>query len=204
MWGGREKSGWGVSWTTSELSASTPISGLLQPRTRGNGAERQNMGRNISEKNKAGLRHAVVCPDVTGRTKERIAQSKRARAGSLALVDSPQVARTCALRAFWFADVMTSFSGVTFALFRFALLCFGFGLYAFVEAAALRSIVLGYAGAPIATHTCVFFLEMSLFPSILCSIAAFCLYGEYVVRSFLPNGVFLPCDHGLDFLHQLV
>ena len=36
----------------------------------------------------AGLRHAVVWPNVTGRTKERIAQSKRAaRAGSLALVD---------------------------------------------------------------------------------------------------------------------
>ena len=29
------------------------------------------------------------------------------------------------------------------------------------------------------------------------------LYGGYVVRSFLPDGVFLPCfDHGLDFLHQ--
>ena len=40
-----------------------------------------------AEKIKAGLRHAVVCPNVTGRTKERIAQSKRARAGSLALVD---------------------------------------------------------------------------------------------------------------------
>ena len=39
-----------------------------------------------AEKAKAGLRHAVVCPNVTGRTK-RIAQSKRARAGSLALVD---------------------------------------------------------------------------------------------------------------------
>ena len=40
-----------------------------------------------AEKNKAGLRHAVVYPNVTERTKERIAQSKRARAGSLALVD---------------------------------------------------------------------------------------------------------------------
>ena len=40
-----------------------------------------------AEKNKARLRHAVVCPNVTGRTKERIAQSKRARAGSLVLVD---------------------------------------------------------------------------------------------------------------------
>ena len=40
-----------------------------------------------TEKAKAGLRHAVVCPNVTGRTKKRIAQSKRARAGSLPLVD---------------------------------------------------------------------------------------------------------------------
>ena len=46
----------------------------------------------FAEKTKAGLRHAVVCPNVTERTKERIAQSKRARAGSLALVDEPQVA----------------------------------------------------------------------------------------------------------------
>ena len=53
-----------------------------------------------AEKKKARLRHAVVCPNVTERTKERIAQSKRDRAGSLALVDLPQVARTCALRAF--------------------------------------------------------------------------------------------------------
>ena len=39
----------------------------------------------VAEKTKAGLRHAVVCPNVTG-TKKRIAQSKRARADSLALV----------------------------------------------------------------------------------------------------------------------
>ena len=40
-----------------------------------------------AEKARTGLRHAVVCPNVTRRIKERIAQSKRARAGSLALVD---------------------------------------------------------------------------------------------------------------------
>ena len=40
-----------------------------------------------ADETKAGLWHAVVCPNVTGRTKERIAQSKRDRAGSLALVD---------------------------------------------------------------------------------------------------------------------
>ena len=41
----------------------------------------------VAEKTKAGLRYAVVCPNVAGRTKKRVAQSKRARAGSLALVD---------------------------------------------------------------------------------------------------------------------
>ena len=92
---------------------------------------------------------------------------------------------------------MTSFSGVTFVLFSFALLCFVFGLYVFVEAADLRSIVQRYAGAPIATR--VFLGGVSLFPSIVCTISAFSLYGEYVVRSFLPNGFILPCDHGLDF-----
>ena len=40
-----------------------------------------------AEKTRAGLQHAVICPNVTRRTKERIVQSKRARAGSLALVD---------------------------------------------------------------------------------------------------------------------
>ena len=40
-----------------------------------------------AEKAKAGLRHAVVCPNVTGRTKKKIAQIKRTRAGSVALVD---------------------------------------------------------------------------------------------------------------------
>ena len=39
------------------------------------------------EKTRAGLRHAVVCPNVTGRTKERITQSQRVRAGLLAFVD---------------------------------------------------------------------------------------------------------------------
>ena len=68
------------------------------------------------EKARVGLRHPVVCPNVTGTTKKRIAQSKRARAGSLTKVDKPQqVARICILRA----DVVLSFSGVTFVLFCF-------------------------------------------------------------------------------------
>ena len=40
-----------------------------------------------AEKLRHGLWRAVVCPNVTGRTKDRVAQSKRAHAGSLALVD---------------------------------------------------------------------------------------------------------------------
>ena len=56
VWGARKKSVWGVSWTSSKLSASTPTSGRptsgrLQPRTRGNGAEQQNKGGNISWRN---------------------------------------------------------------------------------------------------------------------------------------------------------
>ena len=72
-----------------------------------------------AEKVRAGLRHAVECPNVTGRIKARTAQSKRARAGSLAIVDKPHVARICILRAI---------------LFRFH-------IFAFIAAAALRSIV---------------------------------------------------------------
>ena len=53
-----------------------------------------------AEKARAGLRHAVVYPNVTERTKDRLAQSKPVRAVSLAIIDYLQVARTCNLRAF--------------------------------------------------------------------------------------------------------
>ena len=165
-------------------------------RTAQQGAE-QFMAKWITaEKTRAGLRHAVVCPNVTGRTKERIAQSKRARAGSLTLVDKPQVARTFILRAFvWFADVIT---------FLWCYLCFvllRFRLYGFIEAAALRSIALRYTDTRIATRESFFpffciFGDVA-FPSIFYTIAAFSLYGEYAARFSLPGGVFLPCDHGL-------
>ena len=48
-------------------------------------------------------------------------------------------------------------------------------------------------GAPIAT--CFFFM----FPLFVYLGTPLILYRENVVRSFLPDGVFLPCDHGLDF-----
>ena len=81
-----------------------------------------------------------------------------------------------------------------------------FRFYAFTEAAALRSIVVrsSICMRP-DSHTCFFsffssfFLEMSLFPSIFVPLPFFPLYGNYVARFSLPDGVFLPCDHGLDF-----
>ena len=132
----------------------------------------------------------MVCPNVTGRTKKRVAQSKRAHAGSLALVDQPQVARICILRAFGLQMSWRFFSGVMFVLF-----CFVFRLYAFVEAAALRSIVLRCAGVPIATRVSFFYVfpfYFFLFGGVAFSkyFSAFSLCGEYVVHSFLPDGVF--------------
>ena len=56
------------------------------------GAERFMAKSIAAEKVKAGLRHAVVCSNVKGRTKDRIVQSKRVRSGSLAIVDELQVA----------------------------------------------------------------------------------------------------------------
>ena len=57
------------------------------PRTAEHGAEHFMAKWIAVEKARAGVWHTVVCSNVTGRTKKRIAQSKRARAGSLALVD---------------------------------------------------------------------------------------------------------------------
>ena len=51
------------------------------------GAERCMSKWIAAAKVRAGLRHAVVCPNVTGSTKDRIAQSKRVRARSFAIVD---------------------------------------------------------------------------------------------------------------------
>ena len=45
---------------------------------------------------------------------------------------------------------------------------------------------------------------MSPFPSIFVQLPFSLYYGEYVVRFPLPDGGFLPCDHGLDFLHRLL
>ena len=51
--GGQEKLWMEVSLTTSELSVSTPTSGQLQPRMRGNGAIWRNKERNVSWENRS-------------------------------------------------------------------------------------------------------------------------------------------------------
>ena len=70
-----------------------PVDTRLQPRTRGGMTQdvgtRDGTFRGEIERI-SGLRDAVAFPNVTGRTMERIAQSKRALAGSLAIiVDEP-------------------------------------------------------------------------------------------------------------------
>ena len=56
-------------------------------RTAEQGAEHFMVKWFAAEKAGAGLRHAIVCPNVTGRAKKTITQSKRARAGLLTIVD---------------------------------------------------------------------------------------------------------------------
>ena len=95
MWGGgqeKERMGcflddlraFGINtdqWTTAEQDERE------WRRTVEQGAEHFMTKWTAAEKIRAGLRHSVVCPSVTGRTKESIARSKRACAGSVALVD---------------------------------------------------------------------------------------------------------------------
>ena len=79
---------------------------------------------------------------------------------------------------------MTSFSGVTFILFCFVTFIL---FYAFVEAAALCSIVHRYASAPIATRVFYYlFGEMSLFPSIFLYHFRF-IFVWRVRRTFFPS-----------------
>ena len=84
-------------------------------------------------------------PERDGRTKAKISQSKRARAGSLAVVDLLQVARTCILRR----DVVLSFSGVKIVHFCFVFVFF----LLFVKAELLLSIVTRYTFAPAAKRS---------------------------------------------------
>ena len=159
-----------------------------------------------AEKARAEPRYVVVCPNVTGRTKERISQSERTRAGSLAVVDLLPVARTCFLQA----DVVLSFSGVTIVLF---LLCFRVFLL-FVKAELLLSIVTRYTFAPAAkrsflTTVCAlsclasfcFFLfhERCHFSLVFCTLAVSIFCMESTPYVFLPHGACLPCGHGLNF-----
>ena len=146
----------------------------------------------VAEKAKAGVRHAGVCPNVTGRIKKRIAQSKRDRAGPLALVDYSHKWRELV------------FSG------RLVRRCHDVFLWCYLCFVLLR---FRRSGGPSFnrpsicrrpdSHTCFFsllYLEMSLFPSIFLGHFRFVVWRlEYIVHSSLPNGVFLPSDHGLDF-----
>ena len=77
-----------------------------------------------AEKARAGLGHAVVCPNVTGRTKERIAQRKRAR---VVLVCSPLLTSHKWRELVFSGRLVCRCHGVflwLLILFCFVLLCF--------------------------------------------------------------------------------
>ena len=105
------------------------------------GVERFMAKRIAAEKVGAGLRYAVACPNVTGRIEERIAQTRRARAGSLATADQPQVARIGILRAFCLPMPCCLSLALRFSLVSF---CFVFVCFVLIGSVALRSIVLRY------------------------------------------------------------
>ena len=95
MSGARKNSGWGVSWTnlrvfginTNQWTTLLAQDEGERRRTAEQGVEHFMTKWIAAEEARAGLRHTVICPNVTGSSKERIPQSKRARAGSLALAD---------------------------------------------------------------------------------------------------------------------
>ena len=93
---------------------------------------------------------------------------------------------------------MTSFSDVTF---DFVLLRFRLYAYTFVEAVALSSIVLQYAGDPTAPRVFFVFFGDVAFPEYFLYHFRF-LFVCRVRRTSFPSEwcFFLPCDHGiLDF-----
>ena len=89
-------------------------------RTAEQGAEHFMAKRNAVKKARAGLRHAVVCPNVTGMTKQRIPQSK-----GLVLVRSHLLTSQSGANLYppgaWFADIIMYFSGIAFVLCCFFL-----------------------------------------------------------------------------------
>ena len=97
MWGARKNNGWGVSWTTSlrafGINTDQSTTTTAQDKGEWRKTAEEGAGRFMAKwiaakKVRAVIWHAVVCPNVTGRTKDRIiTQSKRVRAGSLSTVD---------------------------------------------------------------------------------------------------------------------
>ena len=138
-----------------------------------------------AEKVRAGLRHAILCPNVAGRTKERIAP----KASGLVLVHSPL------LSSHKWRELVSSRRLVCRCpdVFLWCHLCFvllRFRPCASVEAAALRSIVFRYAGAPIARRVSFFLLfiwKCRLFRVFVLYHCRF-LFVWRVRRTFFPSG----------------
>ena len=94
------------------------------------------------------------------------------------------------------ADIVLSFSGVTFVLFLLdcSSICMRPGSHTQLPNNTVCVLLFVWF------CLILFFFRDVAFSSILVPLTYISLYGEYVVCFSLPGGVFLPCDHGLDFL----
>ena len=133
-------------------------------------------------------------PDSTG----NLLSSRRQRIGSRTIVRSPSLTRHK-----WRELVSSGRLVCTcHEVFLGCYLCFGlllFRLYAFIEAAALRSIALRYAGALIAIVRVFFFFSFRLllilrcrFFRVFCTIRCRFLFVWRVRRTFFPSGWCFP------------
>ena len=129
------------------------------------------------EKPKAGLRYAVVCLNVTGRTQDRIVQNRPVCRGSLAKVDKRQVPRTCILRVVRKCHACSLF---------LALLFFVLFVFVFLISFKPRPFVQSFFGihAPRQPHIVTKQLSRILF--VLCLI--FCSFGTAAFSEYFCTG----------------
>ena len=92
--GDKRKNGWGCLLDDFRVFGIDPDKWTIAAKDEGEWHRTVKQGAELfitkwiaADRAKDALRHAVVSPNVTGRIKERVAQSKRARTGSLATID---------------------------------------------------------------------------------------------------------------------
>ena len=160
------------------------------------GAERFIAQWTAAEKVRAGLRHPVVCQNVTVRTKDTKAQIKSARDGSLVII----ITHKC-----WRELVPSERMSCCCLSLASRLVCFLFSSFLLLSKPRffVQSFLGMHAPRQSSTVNCLCpilscFLGDVSFSEYSASLP-FTLCVKSTLYVFLPDGVFLSCDHGLDF-----